>query len=276
MLNQIISIVVLMLFVVVWFIGCGFIGTEEVDMQVEKVGLLSVSENRPATVLIGVLGSHHNTGADADAKVSADRDGNTIHISATKRVFGGAQGDAVSDVYGEVTVRNLEVGEYKIMNGGHELLKFRIAADAGYVKSGPIVAYLELTVKTADGIELFPHITPSFYQTSEPVQVTMGVVGYFDSKCVPYLKTHIERRSWTTESGTPSYEIYVDISGEVPIVNTECALKIHPTDYDYGVNPSYYAEIDLGTFPLGWHHIKVNDANPNVSRSITIGPDRYR
>jgi len=159
MLNRIICSVVLMLFSVVSFIGCGFIGTKE-SVPVEKVGLLYVSENRPATVLIGVLGWHHNTCVDGDAKISADRDGKTIHLTATMRVYSGfgGCGDAVSDVYGEVTVRNLEVGEYKVMYGDRELLKFRIAEDAGYVKSGPIVEYLEFTMKTATVLKYF-HVT---------------------------------------------------------------------------------------------------------------------
>ena len=249
MLNRIICSVVLMLFSVVSFIGCGLIGTKE-SVPVEKVGLLYVSENRPATVLIGVHGWHHNTCVDGDAKVSADRDGKTIHLTATMRVYSGfgGCGDAVSDVYGEVTVRNLEVGEYKVMYGDRELLKFRIAEDAGYVKSGPIVKDLDFIMKTADGVELpYP-----YYTDSEPIQVTMGVVGYFDSKCVPYLKTHIERDQWG--------DIKVDISGEVPIVNTECALMINP--YKSNLDPSYayYTEIDLGTFTVGRYHIRVNNS----------------
>ena len=248
MLNRIIGILVLILFIVVSFIGCGSLFSEETDMPIEKIGVLSVSEDRPATVVIGVLGSHSNTCVDGSAKVSADRNGKTIQLTATMRVstgFGGACGDAVSDVYGEVTIRNLEVGEYKVKSGSHELLKFRIAADAGYVKSGPIVDYLEFTIKTPDGVELpFPYDT-----TSETVQVTMGVVGYFDSKCVPYLKTHIERDRWGT--------IEVEISGEVPIVNTECALMINPNEIYR--NPSYYGEIDLGTLSVDHYTIKVND-----------------
>ncbi len=260
MLNRIICSVVLMLFSVVSFIGCGFIRTKE-SVPVEKVGLVYVSENRPATVLIGVLGWHHNTCVDGDAKISADRDGKTIHLTATMRVYSGfgGCGDAVSDVYGEVTVRNLEVGEYKVMYGDRELLKFRIAEDAGYVKSGPIVEYLEFTMKTADGVEVFPR----YYETSEPVQVTMGVVGYFDNKCVPYLKTHVERDNvWGN-----IFDIYVDISGEVPIVNTECTLMINPNKSHLDPSYSYYAEIDLGTLSVGQYKINVNDSG---RASVTI------
>ena len=274
MLNQILSLVVFMLSVVVWFIGCGFIGPE--DMPVEKVGLLYVSENRPATVVIGVLGSHHDGCVDG-AKVSADREGNTIYLSATKRVtpgfFGGCE-QAVVDLYEEVSVRNLEVGEYKVMDGGYELLKFRIAADAGYVKSGPIVTGLKFTAKTADGFKVSPRTTGIlFYESSEPLQVTMRVIGHFDSKCVPYLKTHIEREQ--VNQWIPVYRIYVDISGEVPIVNTERALRIN-TNNVYG-NPSYSAEIDLGTFPMGWYTIVVSDSvGRSIHKSIKIEPDYER
>jgi hypothetical protein len=204
-----------------------------------------------------VLGSHYNTCVDRDAKISADRDGKTIHLTAKMQVYSGfgGCGDAVSDVYGEVTVRNLEVGEYNVMYGDRELLKFRIAEDAGYVKSRPIVKYLEFTMKTVDGVELpYP-----YYTDSEPVQVTMGVVGYFDSKCVPYLKTHIERDQWGV--------IKVDISGEVPIVNNECALMINPYKSHLDPSYSYYAEIDLGTFSVGKYRIRVNDSG---RASVTI------
>lgn len=256
MLNRIIGILILL--GVVSFIGCGSLFSEKTDMPIDKVGILSVSEDRPATVVIGVLGSHHNTCVGESAKVSADRDGKTIQLTATMQVATGWDlcGDAVTDVYGEVTIRNLHVGEYKVMSGSHELLKFRIAADAGYVKTGPIIEHVYFTIKTADGVEVSdprPNI-----ETSEPVQVTMGMVGYFETKCIPHLKTHIELYDrWSELGDTGYYTIDVDILGEVRIVNTECALMIHPSK-TY-LSPSYTAEIDLGMLSVGSFQIHVND-----------------
>ena len=256
MLNR--SIGILILVGVVSFIGCGSFFSEKTDMPIERIGILSVSEDRPATVVIGVLGSHSDTCVDGSAQVSADRDGETIQLTATMRVSTGLSlcGDAVSDVYGEVTIRDLDVGEYKVMSGSRELLKFRITADAGYVKSGPIIEHVDFTIKTADGVEVSdprPDI-----ETSEPVQVTMGVVGYFDSKCIPDLKTHIELdNQWSEWGDTGDYTIDVDILGEVRIVNTECAPMIHPNKTN--LSSSYAAEIELGMFSVGWYSIRVND-----------------
>ena len=256
MLNR--SIGILILWGVASFIGCGSLFSEETDMSIERIGILSVSEDRPATVVMGVLGSHSDTCTDGSAQVSADRDGETIQFTATMQVSTGLGlcGDAVSDVYGEVTIRDLDVGEYKVMSGSRELLKFRITANAGYVKSGPIIEFVYFTIKTADGVEVSdprPDI-----ETAEPVQVTMGVVGYFDSKCIPYLNTHIERKNrWSEWGDTGDYTIDVDILGEVPIVNTECAHMIFPNREN--PNLSYTAEIELGMLSVGNYDIRVND-----------------
>ena len=245
MLNRIDGIIILVLFVVVSLTGCdryeevdmgvvvpppeseGY-EAKEVDMRIEAVGILSISEERPAEVLIGAIGSHFNTCVNMDAKIYYEREGNTIRLWASKQILDGAVcGQAVTEAYGEVSVGNLEVGEYQIVSDSRELHQFRIEEDTGYVTRRPIIHFVDFAVKLSD-----------------PALVTMSVRGYFGRGCEPFLKTDVTRTEGT---------INIDISGEVPL-NADC--QINP--FRIYVNDSYSAEIDLGKFSLGRYKVIVN------------------
>ena len=127
MLNRIDGITILILFVVVSLTGCdryekidmGVVvpPTEwesyekEVDIGIEAVDILSISQERPVEVLIGAVGSHFNTCVNRDANVYYEREGNTIRLWASMKIldgYGVICGDAVTEAYGEVSVGNLE------------------------------------------------------------------------------------------------------------------------------------------------------------------------
>ncbi len=237
-----------LLLFVISFAACDM--SKEVETRIEKVSILSVSEDRPAEVLLGVVGSSPEEWcANRYAKVDADRKENTIRLSITMEVPTGLVDCVapITEVYGEVTVKNLETGTYSVVQDDRELLHFHIGTDASHADLGPVIESIDVAIKTYDGAE---PIGP-WVETSLPVDVTINVRGYFDSQCMSYLDTYVYR----AEFGF----VVVDISGHVPITNGECALSIEP--YENPVNSPYdlyAAEIDLGTFSTGDYKVIVN------------------
>ena len=253
MLNQLSGIIVFALFVVISFTACDSDLSKEVRMEIDQISILSVSEDRPAEVLIGVVGPGSNRCPNLEANVDADRKGGTIRLSATMDVPTGIV-DCVAPiitVYGEVAVGNLEVGTYKVVQDDRELLHFHIAADAGYVYLGPVIECIDVSMKTRDGVEQ----VGSSVETSDPVHVTISVKGYFNSECMHYLKTHMYRDEFPGRWKI----VYVDISGDVPIINTQCALPIDPYQNPVDSPDDAYSNvIDLGTFSAGDYKVIVN------------------
>lgn len=247
MRNRISSIVILGLCILISFTACDTDLSKDERMEIEEVGILSVSEERPAEVVIGVVGSDKgHRCVNTEAKVYANLKGNTIRLTALMQVPTGIVDCARTspEVYGEVTVSDLESGTYRVMQDDSELLHFHISDDAGYVYTGPKIDCIEVTFTDSSGAQLID--LPEDY--ADPVQVTIRVQGYFNSKCESYLKTYIHQDFWN--------DINVDISGDVPIVNTDCALVLNP--YEGYKNSPYFAEIDLGTFPPGNYSVVVN------------------
>lgn len=250
MRNRLSGIVVLgLLFIVISLTACDDM-SKKVGTRIEKVSILSVSEERPAEVLIGVVGlSHEAWCANRDAKIDANRRGNIIRLSATMEVPTGIVDCVapITEVYGEVIVENLEAGTYSVVQDDRELLHFHIGTDTSHAYLGPVIESIDVAMKTFDGAEQ----NGPWVETRLPVDVTVSVRGYFDSQCQSYLDTHIYR----AEFGF----VVVDISGDVPITNGECALSIDPyqnpitSPYDL-----YAAEIDLGTFSTGDYKVIVN------------------
>ena len=228
-------IIIFVLSIAVILAGCGLLYDSE-DMWIETAGILSISDDRPAKVVIGAVGSHSNTCVDIDAKVYAEREGNTIRIWGKNRVprGPGGCGDAVTETYGEVTVKGLKEGEYKVVTAGRELFKFRIEKDTSYVMTGPIINHIYVVKKEPVSTELAGLSEGS----PDPVKVTIGVEGFFDSKCASDLKTNIGYDS--------NGDLTVDISGDIPVINSECALIVNPRQI--WNNPKYYTEIELGIF----------------------------
>ena len=116
------------------FLGCD--GFETTHSPVEDAAVLSISDNRPADVMIGAFLWHSNTCVNPEAEVFADVIGATIHLTGKMDAcsMGCICGDAVTETYGEVKVKNLEVGEYSIESPkGNVLTRLLIQSDTAYV-----------------------------------------------------------------------------------------------------------------------------------------------
>lgn len=252
MLNHISGIVVLTLYVVA-LTGCSEYGTA--GTMIEAVDIISISEERPAKVVIGVIGWHPCV-ISQEAKVYADREGRTIHLSATKNAPPriGCR-TAITHPYGEVTVGNLRAGKYKIVSDDRELLEFRIEMDAGYVVRKLNIKSVEVAAKTPDGGDA--DWVNDDVVTSEPVQVMLSVSGYFNSRCEYLSKTVVTRKNFFDSSPNLIVELY----SERPI-NSDCLSVINPYGYISDDLP-YENEIDLGPFSEGSYLVDVNSVYVN-------------
>ena len=94
-----ISSIIISTVCVIFFMGCDYLdGHKDEGMGIHAVVIASVSSDRPAEVVIGAYGEHHNT-CVSGAKVYANRDGNKIYLTAKKEIpLGpGGCGDAITD-----------------------------------------------------------------------------------------------------------------------------------------------------------------------------------
>ena len=265
-----VSSILILAGLVVLFTGCDYLdGAKDEDMPINMAALVSISDDRPAKVVIGALGDHYNTCVNSEAKVSASRDGNKIHLTAKKEVplgFGGC-GDAVSNVYGEVTVKNLEVGEYIIegdwinreYKDNYEVGRFRIESDAAYMEVEPIKLYSKEYSKppTELDIILSPKVPDDggFENTSYHVKIIVDIVKlYIDNTYLfdehknpcyePIYKTDIERTGDV---------INLNIWRLVSTIDSRCTLEMGEDSF-----PPYYgskAEIDIGIFSPGLYTV---------------------
>ena len=113
-------------------------------------------------------------------------------------------------------------------------------------------------MKTSEGIthfDAYPRpsiaVPDPLIETDEPVQVTIGVKGYFD------FGSQIEDSSEITSIKREAEEVTVDISGKVEMTN--CMEDISFT------GPWYDTEIDLGIFAAGDHRVNVNGGEVRFS-----------
>ena len=239
--------------------------------RIQAVDIVSISEDRPAEVLFVVAGIRGDGCDPSIQKVHAERVGNTVVLRATgsEEIFDSGGYDCtmmVEATGGEIVVKDLEVGEYKVAtDDGHELLQFRIEKGAAYVVRKPIIWDVTAQMKTSEGIKLFDAIeflSDPYVYSAEPVQVSIGVEGCFIAQtCEHSHKIVIDEES----SGI----INVEISGEAPI-NADCiqyqqfhndlattiVFSSPNTLYD-----AYEAEIDLGTFGTGDYRVNLNGSD---------------
>ena len=196
---------------------------QDVGMFIESVEVLSISQERPASVRIRAMGSNTDDCVKSEVTIFYKRRGNIIKVWGYKEIpnsnpfMGGGCADTMVDLYGEVVVENLPIGTYQIAASGGDLLAFRVEADTGYVRRTPIIEQMQVGVKDAD-----------------PSHVFIQVSGDFGGECQDFLKTEIAQNANT---------ITIDISGEMPI-NAKC--------------PPYTDLIDLGTFSPGHYEVSVN------------------
>lgn len=243
--------------------GCSFDdnGSIDVEMGIIDVNVLSISDDRPAEVVIGVEGINSNT-CGGSANVYYERDGDTIRVWATKSVYKGFEpcGEAITDVYGTVTVGQLAVGEYKIMIDDQERIRFRVEDDAGYVLRKPFVENVSFVLKKTDGSELID----SHVDIDEMVQVLMTFTGYFDSKCVPVftaLMPKDKKVGIQSDSYGVMHDIFaIDVYGEVQITSG-CLSLVGPSQKEYGHyywGMPYTTTVALGMFSYGDYIFSVN------------------
>lgn len=255
------SIVIFVLFVIVSCIGCD---RDEIYYRGSTaIGIVSISEDRPAEVLISVAGVTDGCGPIPFRNVYADRVENTIFLKATvlEDHGGGYTCSAIDELYGEVPVKDLEVGEYKIVVNDRERLRLRIEKETAYVLLKPIIRDITVQMKTSEGIERFDSFQDPWIETAETVQVTMGVEGFFDYgiQCEFKEMTDIEREA---------EDINVDISSEVLIA--DCMADVSIIDGE----PRYDAEIDLGIFAAGDYRVNVNGYEVRFSIRLPGGDDK--
>lgn len=233
----------LLMFIVLFITGCGYFdGYETVDMGVEDVSVLSISEQRPADVTFAIGSFYHNT-CVSTPKVYAVRENQTIKVGGTMDVCPTCTcGDAISDIQGKALVENLEVGEYNIVGEFGELMSLHIEDATAFVVKRPHIVDVRLSVRTDDSVEWHEFMK----NNPDAVTVTAHVQGYFTRRCQPLLSTHIDRKG---------DDIVVDIAAEMSI-DSECQYNLNP----YERNSDYYeTQIELGKIPPGRYAVKINN-----------------
>ena len=259
--HRIEGIVIFVLFVIVSCIGCY---RDEIYYRGSTaIGIVSISEDRPAEVLMSVAGVTEGCGPTPFRNVYADRVENTIFLKATvlESHNGGYTCSAIDELYGEVTVKDLEVGEYKIVANDREHLRLRIEKETAYVLLKPIIKDITVQMKTSEGIERFDSFQDPWIETAEPVQVTIGVEGYFDYG----IRCEFEEM---TDIAREAEDINVDISSEVLIADCIADVSI------LNGGALYDAEIDLGLFGQGDYRVNVNGHEVRFSIRLPGGDDK--
>ncbi len=239
------------LFVIVSCIGCDNIFEDEVYFDAPiQIEALCISEDRPTEVVMSVFGFKGSGCGDKSFKnVYVDRVGNTIFLTPTITEglqIGISTCSAEIEYRGETILKTLEVGEYSIWAGDSEALRLHIEAEKASVLLRPrIREFTTVQMKTSEGIQRFDSFPEPWIETTEPVQVTIGVEGYFA------FGSHIEAVSKITCIEREAEEIKVDLFGEVRI--DDCLQDTSFTERPWGET-----EIDLGLFTAGDYRVNVN------------------
>lgn len=246
--NRIIRIL-FVLYIVILLTGCDSgSGVPTTKMDITDIGIISISDERPADVVIRVTGWYKNT-CVSQPKVYYDRNGNTIQVSAKYKAGGSSSGfcgQAITEVYGDVTIRKLEVGKYKIITHDTEQMQLHIEEDTAYVVTKGTLADIDIITKTLSEDEL-TEIPDDF---SDPVQVILKVTFQSRFACEPDHNIQTEQ----DELGV----INVDIMQVVPIDGT-CEQVLYPYPFSENYIPLYTTELTLGTYPRGVYKVNIND-----------------
>jgi len=166
--------------------GCERFYFKTVNIRIEAVDIVSISEEKPAEVLFVVGGVMGDGGDPSIQKVHAQRVGNTIFLKATglkERFDSGryAHYTIPQSTTDTIVVKTLEVGEYKVArHDGFELLQFRIEKGAAYVGQKAGIGDITVEMKTSEGIVMDTLKYP--YRASYVVRKA----GTEDREVVPY------------------------------------------------------------------------------------------
>ena len=239
------------------FAACDFL---DENIGIQTAGVVSTSMDSPserdtiAEVVIGAFGANSNT-CVGKLKVFADREGNNIYLTAkmeTSPVIGFC-GDAVTEVYGEVTVKNLEVGEYKILddNSRSELGRFRIEPTWPWT----YVVHVDVDAIITGFIASASTIDPDNYQVTARIRIAE----LYEPHCQP-----LPRLILRTDTEEIEDVINVNIECMVPNIDPGCAVVVnsypHTERSEFpGYLYTYNTEVYLGVFSAGSHSVVINN-----------------
>ena len=234
------NIVIILSFFIFYCTGCGFLNdSEEFEGAPHGAYILSISDDRPAEVTIGWV-SYTADGCGSATGVSAERDSNNIYLTIKESIYTGTGGctDAVEEIYGEFTVKNLEVGEYIIKGNDDNTEEF------GWLRIEPEAAYS--FVDTRRPFFRTKAVTPNDEEhIGDTYQVTVSfrLPGWYN--CEPIIKTDIERT-----------QDVIDIEAWQVVPETDCQMMLDTLTDQYR---SKFIDIDLGTFSAGSYTVIIND-----------------
>ncbi|RKU17486.1 hypothetical protein C6501_03960 [Candidatus Poribacteria bacterium] len=199
---------------------------------------ISISESRPAQVMVTVYGGSHPDTCVAVHEVYHKREGNIIYIQATKTVPGTdivvTCGTAVTEPQKHVSIGEFTVGEYKVIANGIEQM-FRIEEDESWIiRNSPFIDDFEILISE-----------------SRPAQVTVNVEGNFWEACIPFLETHQKQ-----EGNSISIQIIEKIPSGI-----RCPLrKDRPSAYLHLPRgfTGYQSQVSIGEFTAGEYTVEVN------------------
>lgn len=218
-----------------------------------------ISKDRPAEVLIGVEGLGGSGCRNRSFKnIYVDRVENTISLKPTELESsgGGYTCSGIEHFYGEVTLKDLDVGEYEITVIRGNSFRLRIEKETAAVLLRPRINITTVEMKTSKGIQRFDAFPDPWIETTETVQVTLKVEGYFA------FGSHFEEPPKITDIKREGTEIRIDISGEVGFA--DCRQDRNLTQL-----LPYDTQIDLGLFEAGTYHVTINE-NEDVFFSIRL------
>lgn len=225
-------VITLLITSMICFVGCSSDDWIIEGMYIEGIEI-SISESRPAHVMITATGFHRNTCVSLH-EIHHARKGNTISIWGTQRVSpGGVCGQAVTEVQGQVSIGELAVGEYKVIASDLELI-FHIEEDESWIIRSPLIKRISFSISE-----------------SVPAQVIVNVEGYVCQAGIPFLETH-QRQEGDT--------IYIQMTGKVPSsircpVVTHWDAIIHPLSSSF---TKYQNQISIGEFTPGNYKVVIN------------------
>ncbi len=195
------SVIVLLITNLISFFGCSLYEDEGnlVIKDAYIVGIeISISESRPAQVMITATAFHSNT-CVSSLEIHQKRSGNTISLWGEMEVIEGAVcGDTITEVQKQVSIGEFTIGEYKVIADELELV-FHIEDDESWIIRKPIIESIDFSISE-----------------SVPAQVIVNVEGYFCEAGIPFLETH-QRQEGDI--------IYIQMTSKVPS-SISCPLVI--------------------------------------------------
>ncbi|MDE0086821.1 MAG: hypothetical protein OXU23_13970 [Candidatus Poribacteria bacterium] len=246
---------VIISFFIFCYTGCGFLDDyEEYGGSPHEAYILSISDSRPAEVTIGWM--YMVFGCDNVSGATAERNSNNIYLTINGEGYTGSADcdDGSRQIWGKVTVKNLEVGEYiiKEIYDNRELGRFRIEPDTGYMF---IASYTPVFM--VDPIDL-NNDEPK--RNTYQVKVRMHLEGYYEIGYEPIFKIDVERTQDV---------INIEAWQVIPKKNGQIILD--PSGITADQHERKHIDIDLGTFSTGSYTAIIN----GVEYTFEVLPGTY-